>query len=221
MFLSTGTAQILRVERRNARITVRIFMTGPHLFRTSIALSLLALCTSCAELENAQKAAADAAKTAAAALHPTPAYWNDEGAVGPRKIVVSLGNQRAFFLKGKKIIGESSISTGKKDYETPPGKYRVIQKDEHHVSSVYGDFVGDDGGVVKANVSSRKDTQPAGTTFVGAKMPFFLRFTRGYGMHAGFVPRYRASHGCIRMPAEMAKHFFDAAEMDTPVVVKE
>jgi lipoprotein-anchoring transpeptidase ErfK/SrfK len=52
-------------------------------------------------------------------------------------------------------------------------------------------------------------------------MPYFLRFTRGYGMHAGFVPRYRASHGCIRMPAEMAKHFFDAAELNTPVIVKE
>ena len=135
--------------------------------------------------------------------------------------MVSLTDQRAYFFKGKKIIGESNISTGKKDYETPPGKYRVIQKDEHHVSSIYGDFVGEDGEVVKANVSSRKDKPPAGTTFAGAKMPFFLRFTRGYGMHAGFVPRYRASHGCIRMPAEMAKHFFDAAELDTPVIVKE
>ena len=172
-------------------------------------------------MENAKKAAADAARTATAALHPKPAYWNDEGVSGPPKIVISLSDQRAYFYKGKKIIGESNISTGKKDYETPPGKYRVIQKDEHHVSSVYGDFVGKDGEVVKANVSSRKDTPPVGTTFAGAKMPYFLRFTRGYGMHAGFVPRYRASHGCIRMPAEMAKHFFDAAEMDTPVVVKQ
>ena len=209
------------VERGMGRTTVRIFMSGPHLFRTSLALSLLALCTSCAEMENAKQAAADAARTAAAALHPKPAYWNDEGVSGPPKIVVSLSDQRAYFYKGKTVIGESNISTGRKGYETPPGKYRVIQKDEHHVSSIYGDFVGEDGEVVKANVSSRKDHAPPGTQFVGAKMPFFLRFTRGYGMHAGFVPRYRASHGCIRMPAEMAKHFFDAAEMDTPVVVKE
>jgi lipoprotein-anchoring transpeptidase ErfK/SrfK len=75
--------------------------------------------------------------------------------------------------------------------------------------------------VVMANVNARKDKAPPGTQFVGAKMPFFLRFTRGYGMHAGFVPRYRASHGCIRMPTEMAKHFFDAAELETPVIVKE
>jgi hypothetical protein len=208
------------VERGMGRTTVRIFMSVLHLFRIALALCLVALCTSCAEMENTKQAAADAARTAAAALHPKPAYWNDEGVSGPPKIVVSLGDQRACFYKGKKIIGESNISTGKKDYETPPGKYRVIQKDEHHVSSVYGDFVGEDGEVVKANVSSRKDQAPSGTQFVGAKMPFFLRFTRSYGMHAGFVPRYRASHGCIRMPAEMAKHFFDAAEMDTPVIVK-
>ena len=209
------------VERGMERTTVRIFMSGPHLFRTSIALSLLALCTSCAELENVKQAASDAARTAAAALHPRPAYWNGDRVAGSPKIVVSLSDQRAYFYKGKRVIGESNISTGRKGYETPPGKYRVIQKDEHHVSSIYGDFVGKDGRVVKANVSAREDQAPPGTQFVGAKMPYFLRFTRGYGMHAGFVPRYRASHGCIRMPAEMAKHFFNAAELNTPVVVKE
>lgn len=196
-------------------------MSGPHLYRVSIALSLLALCTGCAELENAQKVAVDAAKTAAAALHPRPAYWNGDGVSGPPKIVVNLNDQRAYFYKGKTVIGESNISTGRKGYETPPGKYRVIQKDEYHVSNLYGDFVGEDGEIVQANVSSRKDQPPAGTQFVGANMPFFLRFTRGYGMHAGFVPRFRASHGCIRMPAKMAEHFFDAAELDTPVIVRE
>jgi hypothetical protein len=214
-------ARIFGVECRSAHITVRIFMSGLHLFRASIALSLLAFCTSCAEIETARKATTDAARTAAAALHPTPAYWNPDRVSGPPKIIVRLGDQRAYFYKGKTVIGESSISTGRKGYETPPGRYRVIQKDEHHVSSIYGDFVGEDGQVVKANVSTLKDHAPRGTQFVGAQMPYFLRFTRGYGMHAGFVPRYRASHGCIRMPAAMAKHFFDAAELDTPVIVKE
>jgi hypothetical protein len=209
------------VECRSARITVRIFMSGLHLFRTSMALSLLALCTSCAELENATKAATNAARTSAAALRPRSAYWNAHGVSGRPKIVVRLIDQRAYFYRGKTVIGESSISTGRKGYETPPGKYRIIQKDEHHVSSIYGDFVGGDGRIVKANVSASKDHAPPGTQFVGARMPYFLRFTRGYGMHAGFVPRYRASHGCIRMPAEMAKHFFNAAELNTPVIVKE
>src|SRR5450755_4638867 len=98
--------QMFGVECRSARITVRIFMSGSRLFRTSIALSLLALCTSCAEMENAQKAAADAAKTAAAALHPRPAYWSGQAVSGPPKIVVSLSDQRAYFYKGKTVIGE-------------------------------------------------------------------------------------------------------------------
>ena len=52
-------------------------------------------------------------------------------------------------------------------------------------------------------------------------MPYFLRFRDGYGMHAGFVPRFRASHGCVRMPLAMAHHFFKAAEMGTRVEVIE
>jgi lipoprotein-anchoring transpeptidase ErfK/SrfK len=71
------------------------------------------------------------------------------------------------------------------------------------------------------NVDAGKDPRPDGAHFVGAPMPYFLRFTGGFGMHAGFVPRYRASHGCIRMPAPMAKHFFDAAEIGTRVEVIE
>lgn len=172
-------------------------------------------------MEDAARAANNAARTAAAALHPLPGYWNAEGIPGSPKIVVSLSEQRAYFYKGKRLVGQSTISTGRKGYETPPGKYRVIQKDEDHVSSLYGDFVGEDGTVVVANVSSKKDKRPPGTEFVGAQMPYFLRFTEGYGMHAGYVPRYRASHGCIRMPSEMAERFFDASEVGTPVIVKE
>jgi len=52
-------------------------------------------------------------------------------------------------------------------------------------------------------------------------MPYFLRFTEGYGMDGGFVPRFRASHGSIRMPGKMAKHFFEATDIDTPVIVRE
>jgi hypothetical protein len=189
----------------------------------TVVSAALLICSGCADFEEAQRQAQiDAMRTRRAAPRPMPAYWNgDEDVNGTPKIVIHLTEQRAFFYKGKHLIGESSISTGRKGFETPPGKYRVIQKDEHHVSNLYGDYVGEWGEVIKRNVDVTKDHQPAGTEFRGAKMPYFLRFTRGYGMHAGFVPRYRASHGCIRMPAEMAKHFFDAADDDTPVIVKE
>ncbi|MEP6709848.1 MAG: L,D-transpeptidase family protein [Verrucomicrobiota bacterium] len=52
-------------------------------------------------------------------------------------------------------------------------------------------------------------------------MPYFVRFTEGYGMNGGFVSRFRASHGCIRMPGEMARRLFEAADIDTPVIVRE
>ncbi len=187
-----------------------------------VAFATLLICSGCADFEEAQKPAqADVMKTKQAAPRPMPAYWNGDDVDGAPKIVIHLNEQRAFFYKGKTLIGESNISTGRKGFETPPGKYRVIQKDEHHVSNLYGEYVDESGEIVKKNVDVTKDPRPPGAEFQGARMPYFLRFTRGYGMHAGFVPRYRASHGCIRMPAEMAQHFFEAATDDTPVIVME
>lgn len=148
-------------------------------------------------------------------------HWRADAVKGPPKIVVELGAQRAYFYKGKKLVGESSISTGRKGFETPPGRYRVIEKDVDHVSNLYGDYVDENGEVFQRNVDTRKDPQPDGTTFRGAPMAYFLRFRGGYGMHAGYVPRHRASHGCIRMPRTMAKRFFDAAPHGTPVIVED
>ena len=190
------------------------------LLRFAIVLAALALLSSCAEFKDASdKAQSDKTKTALSAPHPAPAFWHPEDATGAPKIIVNLTEQRARFFRGGTLVGESNISTGRKGFETPPGKYRVIQKDENHFSNLYGTYQDDAGTIVQNNVEIGKDPKPAGANFVGAPMPYFLRFTRGYGMHAGFVPRFRASHGCIRMPREMAKHFFDDAELGTPVVV--
>src|SRR5205809_4651381 len=101
-------------------------MSRGQFFRSAIAICLLALCTSCAEIEEATRAATDAARSGASALSPRTAYWNPHGASGRSKIVVNLGAQRAYFYKGKAVIGQSTISTGRKGYETPPGRYRVI-----------------------------------------------------------------------------------------------
>ena len=193
--------------------------------RIAFCLCAFVFCTGCAELqtrlEGPRRFLSDALKTALAAPHPRRPYWRPDHFKGAPKIVVHLDEQRAYFYKGKHLIGESNISTGKKGYETPPGRYRVIQKDKDHVSSEYGDYIDKDGLVLVKNISVREDPKPPGAIFDGARMPYFLRFTGGYGMHAGFVPRYRASHGCIRMPGEMAKHFFEAARDGTPVIVKE
>jgi lipoprotein-anchoring transpeptidase ErfK/SrfK len=97
----------------------------------------------------------------------------------------------------------------------------VIEKDEDHRSSVYGAYVKrGTREIVVADVDTRKSSPPAGTTYMGAPMPYFLRFQGAYGLHAGDVPNYPASHGCIRLPAFMARKFYDGVKLGTPVVVR-
>jgi lipoprotein-anchoring transpeptidase ErfK/SrfK len=153
---------------------------------------------------------------------PAPSgYWDDKGVSGPPKIVVHLEEQKAYFYKGKVLVGESTVSTGKRGFSTPPGRYHVVSKDRHHVSSEFGDYVDGEGNVVKSNIDVRKDRRPPHTRFDGAKMPYCMHFNGGYAMHEGYVPPYAASHGCIRLPRGMAEHFFEAATEGTPVIVKE
>jgi len=188
--------------------------------RCAVAFGLLGLLSACEELETAQQTAANAVR----AVIPSPnsaGYWEGEDAHGSPKIVVHLSEQRAYFYKGKYLVGESTISTGKPGFSTPPGHYRVIQKDKNHVSSEFGDYIDDDGNVVKSNIDVRKDSKPRGTHFDGARMPYCMHFNGGYAMHEGYVPPYAASHGCIRLPKGMAEHFFNAAPEGTSVIVKE
>ncbi len=187
-------------------------------FAYAALAALLFAGTACTNLNEKKPSAA------ATLPEPTPAskhsYWKGDGVAGDPAIRIVLSQQRAYFYRGDKVVGESTISSGKKGFETPPGNYKVIQKDKNHVSNLYGDYVDEDGNVIQSNVDVSKDPMPPeAVAFVGAKMPFYLRFTGGYGMHAGHLPGYRASHGCVRMPSEMAEHFFNAAEIGTPVTV--
>jgi len=146
-------------------------------------------------------------------------WWNDEGASGSAKIVVHIGEQKAYFYKGKRLVGETTVSTGKPGFSTPPGHYTVLSKDADHVSSVFGDYVDNYGNVVRSNIDARKDSQPRGTHFDGARMPYAMFFRSGYAMHQGYVPPFAASHGCIRIPSGMASRFFENASVGTPVTV--
>ena len=152
---------------------------------------------------------------------PSPGWWNDEGASGSPRIVVQIGEQKAYFYKGKRLVGESTVSTGKPGFSTPPGHYSVVSKDKDHVSTVFGDYIDDAGNVIRFNIDARKDRRPPGTHFDGAQMPYAMFFRGGYAMHQGYVPPYAASHGCIRLPKGMAEPFFNSAPVGTPVVVTE
>ncbi len=187
------------------------------IFACCALATLLFAGTGCTSLY--QKMKPVAATTGAAKPPAKHSFWKGDGVQGAPSVKIVISEQEAYFYKGGQLVGQSVISTGKKGFDTPPGKYKVIQKDKDHYSNLYGEYVDEDGVLVQANVDVTKDPQPDGATFIGAKMPYFLRFTGGYGMHAGYLPGYAASHGCVRMPGEMAQHFFDAAELGMPVTV--
>lgn len=137
-------------------------------------------------------------------------------------IVVSLSKQRAYLMVGEKAGIDTPISSGRRNGWTPKGNFKVLEKDPDHHSTLYGEFVDGSGHVVRSGVSSRLDAAPSGTSFRGAPMKYFLRLTpEGVGMHAGILPGYPASHGCIRLPPEIAKLLYSFVTVNTPVIVEE
>lgn len=136
-------------------------------------------------------------------------------------ILVSLPKQRAYLLSGEQVVVDSPISSGKVGHSSPAGSFTVLEKDPNHHSTVYGDFVDTAGRIVRAGVSMHIDSAPSGTHFQGAAMKWFMRLTGdGVGMHVGILPGYPASHGCIRMPSDGAKLFYDHVKVGTPVEVE-
>jgi lipoprotein-anchoring transpeptidase ErfK/SrfK len=138
---------------------------------------------------------------------------------GRTTVRIDLSAQRAYLYRAGNQIAATRISTGRDGYDTPVGRFRVTQKSRHHRSSIYGDYVRG-GHVVKANVDVRKHSRPPGSRFLGAPMPYFMRFQGAVGMHAGNVPWYPASHGCVRLPPRMARAFFHHVSIGTPVRVQ-
>jgi lipoprotein-anchoring transpeptidase ErfK/SrfK len=146
-------------------------------------------------------------------------YWDGDGADGKPTVKISLAEQRAYFYKGGKLVGISQLSTGREGKNTPVGKFRVIAKDPDHASSLYGDYVDAADNVVVPNVELGKDPKPPGTHFKGAPMPYYMQIAPGFGLHAGYLPGYPASHGCIRMPEFMAENFYKSVSVGTPVTI--
>ncbi len=153
------------------------------------------------------------------APHDNVSYWDGDGLGGKPSIKISLTEQRAYFYKNGLLVGISQLSTGREGKNTPTGKFSILKKDQGHVSSQYGDFVDAQGNVVKPNVAV-SDPKPPGSHFKGAPMPFYMQIAPGFGLHAGYLPGYPASHGCIRMPEFMAENFFKSVSPGTPVMIE-
>ena len=111
---------------------------------------------------------------------------------GPLIISVSIDQQRVSIYDTNGLYAESPISTGMKGHSTPMGVFSVIQKQKYHQSNIYS----------------------------GAPMPYMQRITwSGIAMHAGVLPGYPASHGCIRMPMSFAVKMYNWTRMGARVFV--
>ena len=130
---------------------------------------------------------------AAAALEPGQFVWQPDRAPGGEvEIVVSVPLQTVYVYRGGTLIGVSTASTGRAGYDTPVGRFSILQKNRDHRSNLYDD----------------------------APMPFMQRLTwDGIALHGGDIPGYPASHGCIRLPARFARHLFAATELGGAVHV--
>jgi len=156
-------------------------------FRLAVLLSVLPLPAV------AQEPAALAVERAAVAMRPGDHRWADDPAPpGPVSIVVSVPMQMAFVYRGDRLIGATTVSTGKPGKMTPIGEYTILQKRPFHRSNLYNN----------------------------APMPFMQRLTwDGVALHAGNLPGFPASHGCIRIPTAFARKLFDATRLGGQVAV--
>jgi lipoprotein-anchoring transpeptidase ErfK/SrfK len=111
---------------------------------------------------------------------------------GPVIISISIDQQRLRLYDANGLYAESPVSTGMRGHPTPMGVFSVIQKQKLHHSNIYS----------------------------GAPMPFMQRITwSGIAIHAGVLPGYPASHGCIRMPMAFAVKMWNWTKMGARVVV--
>ena len=133
-------------------------------------------------------------------------------------VEIDLGDQKAYLLYDGRAVMESPISTGRYGHLTPNGSYRITDKDLNHTSSIYGKIIDRSGRTVVADADVDMIV-PAATRFVNAPMRYFMQFAPGIGMHAGYLPGYPASHGCVRMPEAKAIAFFQAVSVGSPVNV--
>jgi lipoprotein-anchoring transpeptidase ErfK/SrfK len=148
---------------------------------------------------------------------PQTSMMMDRSTTG-HTIVIHLDQQKAYLYKGSRLVGISPVSTGREGHDTPAGAYHVLAKDLNHRSSFYGAYLRD-GKIIQSGVDARRDPIPAGAKFVGAPMPYYLQIAPAYGLHAGYLPGYPASHGCIRMPEAWAQRFYYAAERGTLLTI--
>ena len=151
-------------------------------------------------------------------------FWRgaaiEQHAPAQTRLLVLREEQRGrLYIKGQ-VAMDFPLCTGKPGkHETPPGKFRISQKVREHRSTLYGAFVDSQSRIVKGGVRVT-DSRPAGSHFKGAKMEYWMRFNGAIGLHEGNVYRERASHGCVRVPPEVAPILYEKMAVGSGIEVR-
>src|SRR5437762_12995947 len=124
-------------------------------------------------------------------------------------IEIDLQEQTAYLIRDGRAVLSTPISSGREGYLTETGSFKVLEKERTHDSNLYGTIVDASGNIVVAEAEVDMAV-PAGCRFVSAPMRYFMRFNDATGMHAGYLPGYPASHGCVRLPEAKAIAIFNA-----------
>lgn len=145
---------------------------------------------------------ADSSQREVVVLKPGQFVWYDTATVSRASvepgngisIIVSIPAQLAYVYRDGVLIAVSTISTGKPGKDTPPGEFTILQKQVFHRSNLYS----------------------------AAPMPWMQRLTwDGIALHAGHLPGFPASHGCIRLPVAFAKKLYQVTGVGGMVSVTE
>jgi L,D-transpeptidase catalytic domain len=126
-------------------------------------------------------------------LKPGQFIWKtNTTSTEPLSAKVNLAEQRIYVYRGSEIVGVSTVSTGQGKRKTPTGVFKVLEKDRHHKSDLYNN----------------------------APMPYMHRLTGdGIALHAGHLPGYPASHGCVRLPTQFVKLLFESSSVGMQVAI--
>lgn len=137
--------------------------------------------------------AADQLREELKTLKPGQYLWYPEvSPQGPITLVVSLTEQRAYIYRNGIVIGVTTVSTGRPGKDTPTGVFTILQKSVSHRSTLYN----------------------------SAPMPYMQRLTwDGVALHAGSLPGYPSSHGCVHLPLEFAKKLYEITGFGSTTVV--
>ena len=192
------------------------------LLRSAVLLSLVPALSSCALNQRWMDKQAALAKAKAEAAKPKLYDWQGDALTGPAALKIQLDEQKAYIYRGGQSAGWTYLASGTASHKTPNGTFTVMEKKQQKSSNTYGVIVSSAGEVVDWDAKSGRERIPAGGRFVGAPMPYWMRLTSyGIGMHAGPIPHpgLPASHGCIRLPEELAAKLFEVVDVGTKVTI--